>query len=426
MRYLYIVLSYLLMPFILIRLLWKSIKTPAYIERFQERFGFFEKKMKRCMWIHAVSVGETIASTPLINACLRLYPDLPIVLTSTTPTGYARAKALFGDKVVCGYMPYDLPGSIHRFLNRVNPCMAIFIETELWPNLLHICRKRNIPTFLANARLSERSAAAYRGLGPLTKEMFGNLTRIAAQAEPDANRFIQLGARKNAVSVCGSLKFDISIPADVFEQGKKLREVLGENRLVWIAASTHQGEEELVLKAYAKLRYQLPKMLLILVPRHPERFRAVESLCKKFDFSIASRSKNEPVLESTQIYLGDTMGEMMLMYAAADFAFVGGSLVKVGGHNLLEPAGLGKAVISGAFLFNFLTIAKELESHKALFIAHDYNELATYVEKLFRDSKLREEMGFRGRNVVEKNRGSLDKHLLILQELMPVTLQDAR
>ena len=271
--------------------------------------------------------------------------------------------------LICGYMPYDLPDSVHRFLNRINPCIAIFIETELWPNLLHICHKRNIPTFLANARLSERSAAAYRGLGPTAREMFANLTWIAAQAEPDANRFIQLGAAKNAVFICGSLKFDVSIPTDIFEQGKQLRETLGTNRLVWIAASTHQGEEELVLKAYAKLRYQLPKMLLILVPRHPERFRTVEALCKKFDFSVVVRSKNEPVLESTQIYLGDTMGEMMLMYAAADFAFVGGSFVKVGGHNLLEPAGLGKAIISGPFLFNFLTIAKELEIHKALFIA---------------------------------------------------------
>ena len=346
MRYIYIVLSYLMMPFILLRLFWKSIKTPAYIKRFPERFGFFEKKMERCIWIHAVSVGETIAAAPLIKACLNLYPHLPIVLTSTTPTGYERAKAIFGkSNIVFGYLPYDLPGSVQRFLNRINPCIAIFIETELWPNLLHACRKRNIPSFLANARLSERSAAAYQKLGSLTRQMFANLSHIAAQAQPDANRFIQLGASKNSVSVCGNLKFDVSIPENILEKGKQLRETLGENRLVWIAASTHQGEEELVLKAYAKLRHQLPKLLLILVPRHPERFRSVEALCKKFDFSVAARSRKEPILDTTQIYLGDTMGEMMMMYAASDFAFVGGSFVKVGGHKLLEPAAVGKAAI---------------------------------------------------------------------------------
>jgi 3-deoxy-D-manno-octulosonic-acid transferase len=419
LRYLYIFLSYLLMPLILIRLFWKSIKTPSYIERLQERFGFFENPVDKCIWIHAVSVGETIAATPLIRACLKIYPDLPIVLTSTTPTGYAQAKMLFSAKEVkCGYMPYDLPGSIHRFLNRINPHIAIFMETELWPNILHTCRKRNIPSLLANARLSERSAKAYRGLGPLAREMFASLTHIAAQAEPDALRFIQLGAATKHVSICGNLKFDMPVPNHIYEQSKLLREALGENRPIWIAGSTHEGEEELMLKCYAKLRYQLPKLLLILVPRHPERFRSVESLCKKFNFSIVSRSSGEPILDTTQIYLGDTMGELMLLYSAADLAFVGGSFVKVGGHNLLEPAALGKAVLSGPFLFNFLTISKELSNNKALLIAKDYNQLATQITQLFGDPKLREEMGKRGFEVVQKNRGSLEKHLSLLHALI--------
>jgi len=410
------------MPFILLRLFWKSIKTPVYIERLQERFGFFEKKTDRCIWIHAVSVGETLAAVPLIKACLKLYPHLPIILTSTTPTGYERAKAVFNNTVICGYMPYDLPGSIRRFLNRTNPCIAIFIETELWPNLLHACRKRNIPSFLANARLSERSATAYQRLGSLTREMFASLSKVAAQAEPDANRFIRLGAVKNSVSICGNLKFDMSLPKNILEEGKQLRKFLGEDRLVWIAASTHQGEEELILKAYAKLRHQLPKMLLILVPRHPERFKTVEALCKKFDFSVVTRSSGEAVVDSTQIYLGDTMGEMMLMYAACDFAFIGGSLIdKIGGHNLLEPAALGKATISGPFLFNFLTIAKEFSENNALLIVNDYSQLSACVEKLFNEPKLRQEMGARGHAIVEKNRGSLDNHLNILQTLIPDT-----
>ena len=422
MRYLYIILSYLLMPFILIRLFWKSIKAPTYIERLQERFGFFENQVDTCIWIHAVSVGETIAATPLIKSCLSLYPHLPIVLTSTTPTGYAQAKMLFsGTKIRCGYMPYDLPGSINRFLNRVNPQIAIFMETELWPNLLHTCRKRKIPSLLANARLSERSAKAYRGLGPLARQMFASLTHIAAQAEPDALRLTQLGAAMKQVTVCGNLKFDMSVPDQIHEQGKLLRKTLGEHRPTWIAGSTHEDEEALILKCYAKLRYQFPKLLLILVPRHPERFRSVELLCKKFNFSIVSRSSGEAVLDTTQIYLGDTMGELMLLYAAADLAFVGGSLVKIGGHNLLEPAALGKAVLSGPFLFNFLTIAKELANNKALLVAKDYNQLTTHMTKLFSDSKLREEIGKRGLEVVQKNRGALEKHLKILKILLPMT-----
>jgi 3-deoxy-D-manno-octulosonic-acid transferase len=418
LRYFYIILSYLLMPFVLLRLLWKSIKTPVYLERLKERFGFFEKKMDQCIWIHAVSVGETVAVAPLIKACLQLYPTLPIVLTSTTPTGYERAKALYKNTVVTGYMPYDLPGGVRRFLNRINPRIAIFMETELWPNLLHTCRKRNIPTFLVNARLSERSARGYRGLGSLGRQMFADLSLIAAQAEPDAKRFIQLGAPKDLVIVCGNLKFDMALPEDIFKKGEQLRLMLGKDRPVWIAASTHQGEEELILKAYAKVRYQWPKMLLILVPRHPERFQPVEALCQKFNFSVVTRSSGAPVAETTQVYLGDTMGELMLLYAAADFAFVGGSFVKVGGHNLLEPAGLSKATISGPFLFNFLTIAKDLSENKALLIAKDYDQLSTYVNELFNNSSSREEMGERGRAVVEKNRGSLDKHVHLLKKLI--------
>lgn len=408
------------MPFIIIRLLWKSIKLPSYRERLQERFGFFEHRVNQCIWIHAVSVGETIAAVPLIKACLKQYPHIPIVLTSTTPTGYAQAKTLFSNQlqIVCGYMPYDLPGSIRRFFKRINPKIAIFMETELWPNILHTCKKRQIPSLLANARLSERSAKAYRGLGPLAREMFSSLTHIAAQAEPDAVRFIQLSAKPNHVTVCGNLKFDTTIPDNLQEQGKLLRKTLGENRPVWIAGSTHQGEEELILKCYAKLRYQFPKLLIILVPRHPERFQTVESLCKKFDFSVVTRSSKQPILETTHIYLGDTMGELLLLYAAADFAFVGGSLVKVGGHNLLEPAGLEKAVISGTFLFNFFTIAQELTKHQALLIAKDYNQLTEYVTKLFNEPDLRQGMGKRGFEVVQKNRGALQKHMQILKTLI--------
>lgn len=408
------------MPFILIRLFWKSIKSPEYRERLQERFGFFEKALPQCIWIHAVSVGETVAVTPLVKACLRLYPHLPLVLTSTTATGYVRATTIFKDTgVICGYMPYDLPGSVRRFLNKINPCVAIFMETELWPNILHACRARNIPTFLVNARLSERSAKGYRGLGSLGRQMFANLSLIGAQTEPDAKRFVQLGAAKDSVVVCGNLKFDVPFPPDIVERGEELRRTFGQNRPTWIAASTHPGEEELILKAYAKIRYQIPHILLILVPRHPERFRSVEALCKKFGFSVVSRTSGKPILETTQIYLGDTMGELMLFYAASDFAFIGGSFVEVGGHNLLEPAALGKATISGPFIFNFLMIAKELSSNRALLIAKDYNALSTYVGELFSDPARCHAMGDRGRSVVEKNRGALNNYLNLLTKFIP-------
>lgn len=418
MRYVYIILSYLIMPFIVIRLIWKSFKTPSYIERLGERFGFFKESTACCIWIHAVSVGETIAAEPLVRSCLNDYPHLPILFTSTTPTGYQLARKTFGNQVLYRYMPYDLPGTIKRFLIRVNPCIVIFIETELWPNLLHACRQRKIPTFLANARLSEQSAKAYRGLGSITREMFDNLNQIAAQAESDAKRFIQLGANKACVSVCGNLKYDMVIPQDILQQGRQLREILGEKRAIWIAASTHPGEEELMLKVYAKLRYQIPNLLLILVPRHPERFSVVEQLCKTFNFSIALRSRVDVILPTTQIYLGDTMGELLLLYAASDFAFVGGSLTKVGGHNLLEPALLSKAVISGPFLFNFSAISDELKANHALLIVNDANELTEGVLKLFHDPNLCEQMGINGRKVVERNRGALAKQLTILKKLM--------
>ena len=419
MRYLYSLTFYLLFPMILLRLWWKGLKVPAYRQRLKERLGFFPTLPEPgCIWIHAVSLGEMIIAIPIINALKKRYPHLKFLITTMTVTGSGLASKQVNDELSHVYVPYDLPGVVQRFLNRVQPRMLIIMETELWPNLLHYTASRKIPILLANARLSERSARGYRFIPALTRQMLLNINLIAAQTKEDAERFNRLGADSKRVAVVGNVKFDTPVPMELVEQGYALRRSWMGSRPTVIAASTHAGEEEKILKAFSELIKTFPEALLILVPRHPERFEEVALLCKKCGYSVVRRSENQPCNMETQVFLGDSLGELFLYYAASDVAFVGGSLVPIGGHNLLEPAALGLPIISGPHIFNFARISKLLQEADALVWVDDEKSLAKIWSELLSDEFRRTEMGKRGMGVLEGNRGALQRHLDSIAELL--------
>jgi 3-deoxy-D-manno-octulosonic-acid transferase len=406
MRLLYTGLLYLILPLALLRLYWRGRHDAGHRRRWRERLGFFPPLPSGCLWVHAVSLGETRAALPLIRALLERYPDLPLLVTTTTLTGSRQVREALGERVLHVYAPYDLPGAVRRFLRQTRPRLAVIMETELWPNLLRQCAVAGIPTMIANARLSERSARGYARIRRLTASMLRDVTLIAAQAEADADRFRALGAPR--VAVTGNLKYDLSLPDDLPERGWQLRrELLGEERRVWIAASTHAGEDEPILAALALLRPRWPELLLLLVPRHPERFDGVAALCRQQGCKLVRRSEQRACAPDTAVFLGDTMGELLLFYAAADLAFVGGSLVDTGGHNVLEPALLGLPVLFGPHMFNFTEASQRLLEAEAAWQVTDAAALATAVDRLLADPELRRAVGQRGRAVVERHRGAL-------------------
>lgn len=410
MRYLYTFLFYLALPFIFLRLWWRSLRQPAYRQRIRERLGFYPQKLEKSIWVHAVSVGEVIAAIPLIKALNSRYPHMPMVVTTMTPTGAERVKIALGDRVIHAYIPYDLPSAVQRFINHMHPVIAIIMETELWPNLLAVSRKNNIPICLVNARLSEKSAKGYHRIAPLAQEMLRHLDLIAAHGQADANRFIALGAPKERMVVTGNIKFDIELPAELATKSMALREMLGKERFIWIAASTHEGEEEIILAAHKKIRELNPSALLILVPRHPDRFDAIAKLVEQ-SFNSSRRSMQQTCTQETAVYLGDTMGELLLLYGAADVAFVAGSLIPRGGHNMLEPGALGKPIITGTHLFNFAEISELFVSANALIKVLDANSLATQLVLLMQQPEERKQMGARALKVVAANRGALAKQV---------------
>ncbi|EKD70008.1 MAG: hypothetical protein ACD_46C00676G0004 [uncultured bacterium] len=417
MRYFYSFLLYLAVPFILLRLLWRSRQQPDYRVRLAERFGFYTQKVDRSIWVHTVSVGEIIAAIPLIKALQQQYPALPIIVTTMTPTGSARVKSEFGNSVTHVYLPYDLSGAVDRFLRAFRPIIAIILETEMWPNLLAACEKQNIPVCLMNARLSEKSARGYRLIAPLTRQMLQQMTMIAAQAAADAARFIHLGAAKERVSVTGNIKFDLTLPNNLAEQSAVLREQLGKEKFIWIAASTHSGEEEIILAAHKKIRVQHPESLLILVPRHIDRFDAVAKLCER-EFLLKRRSLAQVCDDQTSVYLADTMGELPLMYAVSDVAFVGGSLIPHGGHNILEPAALAKPIITGPHLFNFADINHLFVDADAFIKVNDNVSLAAAIILLIKNIDARNELGLRALEVIDANRGALQKQLHLINQVL--------
>jgi len=419
-RCLYTLFFYLLLPLIFLRLAWRAWRAPAYARRIAERFAFALPPLKSGgIWVHAVSVGESIAAAPMVRSLQALYPDLPITVTCMTPTGSERIQALFGDSVQHCYMPYDLPWVAQRFLDRLQPRLAVVMETELWPNHIHQCWRRGIPVALANARLSERSARGYARFARLTAPMLAELGLIAAQTPAEAERFLALGARAESVEVTGSIKYDLSIDAQMPELAADLRrQWAAELRPVWIAASTHAGEDEIVLAAHRQLLQRFPDALLILVPRHPERFGNVFELCQRAGLLTCRRSLQQPVEAATQVLLGDTMGELLFLYALADIAFVGGSLVPNGGHNLLEPAALGKPVLSGPNLFNFLEISAQLRNAGALGEVHDADTLADMVDRLWQAPAEAARMREAGQEVMTRNQGALQRLLDGLARLL--------
>jgi 3-deoxy-D-manno-octulosonic-acid transferase len=421
-RTLYTLLFHLGLPLVAIRLWLRARKAPAYARRIGERFALNLPVLQPGgIWVHAVSVGESIAAAPMIRELLKRYPQLPITVTCMTPTGSERIQALFANepRIQHCYLPYDLPWAAARFLDRVKPRLGVIMETELWPNHIHQCAKRGIPVALANARLSARSAKGYARFAGLTRPMLEEMSLIAVQTEAEAERFRLLGARPECVEVTGSIKFDLSIDPQLLVKARALREQWqAQERPVWIAASTHEGEDEIVLSAHRQLLASYPNGLLILVPRHPERFNSVFQLCQREGFATVRRSSGEPVAAQTQVLLGDTMGELLFLYALADSAFVGGSLVPNGGHNLLEPAALAKPVLSGPHLFNFLEIAAKLREAAALEEVEDAQGLALAVQRLFELPQDAQRMAEAGLKVMQLNQGALQRLLDGLARLM--------
>lgn len=419
MRFAYNVLIYLLAaPVALAMHFWRGLRDPSYRERIGERFGFGAAIPGRPIWIHAVSVGEVQAAAPLVRRLLETRPGQALVLTTVTPTGAARARQLYRDRVHLCYVPFDLPGSVRRFFDRVQPRLAMVLETELWPNLYAECGRRKVPLVLASARLSPRSVGRYRRLVPLFREVLSHGIVIGAQSEADAGRFRSIGAAPERTHVTGNIKFDFEPPPDVEARGLAWRRQNAAHRPVWIAGSTHEGEEELVLDAHRRVLGRFPDALLILVPRHPHRFDAVRELLAKRGEAFLCRSSGEPVTTTVKILLGDTMGELMMFYAAADAAFVAGSLVPIGGHNLLEPASLGRPVLTGPHNFNSQEIADQFIEAGAARVVAGARELADGVMTLLDNAPLRIRMGEAGRAVLDANRGAIDRLLALVDPLL--------
>lgn len=422
MRFLYTCFFYLLLPIVLLRLLWRSFAAPAYAKRWAERFGFFPalKTNKKVVWLHTVSVGEFLGALPLIR---RLLADtrLQLVVTTTTPTGSERVRATLGDAVFHVYAPYDLPDALWRFLRRVKPSLLLVMETELWPNTLVACKKAGVSSVLINARLSEKSARGYARFSGLTRPMLQNLSCAAIQNNSDGERFINLGLPKSSAKITGNIKFDLTLSDDVLLKAEHLKAELSQQgmRPVLIAASTHQGEDEVILRAFTLMRASnnplVKNTLLILVPRHPERFERVGQLCESRGFVIARRSKGDASGQA-DILLGDTMGELLLMFGASDIAFVGGSFVPNGGHNFVEPAVWQLPLLSGESVFNFAEVSRLLIDAGALCLVNSAEALAAECELLIADPELRQQRGEAALQVANNNRGALDKTLAIIAD----------
>ena len=417
MRLVYGVLTRVAAPAVFAATLVRAAKDPAYRTHLGERFGLGRRLAMPSIWLHAVSVGEVSAAAALVRALHARHPDVPLVLTTATPTGRAQAATLFGADVEVRFLPYDTAGSVRRFLARIRPLAAIIMETELWPNLLHECGRRGVPVVFASARLAARSVPRYRRFGTLFSAGLRNAW-VAAQSSADADRFIALGADPARTRVVGNLKFDMRLGEAVAENGRELRRRYLGARPVWTAGSTHEGEEEMVLGAHAALERAVRGALLVLVPRHPQRFEGVAALLERRGLVFDRRGRSETVRPEAQVLLLDTMGELTAFYAASDVAFVGGSLVPVGGHNLLEPAALGVPVITGPHTQNGPEIARLLiEAGGALEVA-DSTALADAAGRLLADPALRERMGESARSFVEAHRGSLARLLALIEPLL--------
>ncbi|EHW0693066.1 lipid IV(A) 3-deoxy-D-manno-octulosonic acid transferase [Vibrio parahaemolyticus] len=418
-RIIYTALLALASPFLLLGLYKSKPNKPKFGGRWKEHFGITPqlKTHQRPIWIHAVSVGESIAATPLIKELKQQYPEQPIVVTTTTSTG-AEQIAKLGDLVEHRYMPIDFGFAVKSFLKAIQPKKMLIIETELWPNTLNVVKQANIPITVVNARLSEKSCQNYEKVQWLFNQLHPCLTQVLCQTDSDAERFERLGVNKEKLSVTGSIKFDIQISDHVKQQSKALRAQLGKDRPVWIAASTHKGEDEQILEAHKQILESHPNALLILVPRHPERFDDVFALCKKQGFETVRRTEKQPAENTTQIYLGDTMGEMLVLIGAADICFMGGSLIgdKVGGHNVLEPAALGIPVITGPSYYNFQDLVDTMQREDCITLIYNARDLATSITLLMQGDYQHRRFRKYITKFVENNTGALKKTLRALKE----------
>ena len=399
------------------RLLWRGIKAPDYRYRWRERFAFYNKSFPQdVIWFHAVSVGEAEALFPLVRHIQKQYPDAKLLITTTTPTGSARVKVVMQDSVAHVYLPYDVPDAINRFMRCFKPKLAVIMETEIWPNLFAGCGKNAIPLYIINARLSEKSSRGYRKISALIHPALAQVSGIATQTQDDANRFIAIGAASEKVNTLGNIKFDVEIPPSTLAQGLQIKADLFEGRFVWLIASTHKDEEALFLELYAEIKQKIPELLLVIVPRHPERFADVKKLCEQFQLTVVMRTTGAKTYTETDVYLVDTMGELKVLYAAADVAFVGGSMVPVGGHNILEAAAVGVSVMFGPHMENFKEIARGVLSHDAAIQCQNKDDLVNTILSLYQQPDYRQSLAEKGKAFVRYNQGAITRICTMLEQ----------
>ncbi len=419
-RWLYSLVFYLATPYLLYRLNARGKLNPAYRERKRERFGLYDREpLSSSIWIHTVSVGELIAAQPLIEQLMQDYPKIPVVVTTMTPTGSDRVIAAFGNRVHHVYLPYDMPNAMVRFLDCFNPLVSVIMETELWPNMIHYSRRRGVPVIVANARMSERSAEGYNKVKFLVRPMLREISVIAAQAIPDGDRFVELGLPSTSLKITGTVKFDLAIDDALKQQAADLRDIWGNERPVFIAASTHEGEDAQVLKAFKYIRSTLGNALLVLVPRHPERFNSVAVLVEQKGWTLARHSLSDAVSADTSVVLGDTMGELLKLLGASDVAFIGGSLEPVGGHNMLEALAMGTPAITGPHVINFQVVADLLTELEVLSTVSTPLGLGQTALSMLLDTDCREKLAAQGLQVVDENRGAMGRLLDIIRGYLP-------
>jgi 3-deoxy-D-manno-octulosonic-acid transferase len=421
LRLLYSLLIRCAVPFAYAGILWRASRDRQYSQGLSERLGFGAALRTPSIWLHAVSLGEMSAAAPLLRALRLRFPGIPLVVTTATPAGRARAAALFEGDADIRFLPYDTPGSVRRFLARTRPLAAIIMETELWPNLLRECERRGIPVLLASARLSAKSVLRYRRFGSLFAGVFSKNLLVAAQSAEDAERFKSIGAAADRTLVVGNVKFDVEADAGILLAGRALRTAYAGARPVWIAGSTHAGEEEQLIDAHAALLGSMPNAVLLLVPRHKDRFAAVAALLAQRAVKFARRSRmangeEAPRLPSdVPVLLVDTIGELATLYASADVAFVGGSLAAVGGHNLLEPAALGLPVLTGPSYFNGKEIALLLLARGAVLEVQSAQDLTAALQRLLAAPEMREQIGSIGKQIIAANRGSVARIIALIE-----------
>lgn len=422
LRGLYSLVIRLALPLSLYYLIWRGLRQSEYFQRWSERFALYRgEPITSCLWLHAVSVGEVNAAVPLVNALRQGYPAERLLITTTTPTGSARVRAIWGDSVCHVYLPYDLPGAVRNFLDHFRPRLALVMETEIWPNLFSALQRRGVPAIIANARLSERSLRAYRPFAPLVRRTMATIDCVAAQSEADAVRYRKLGAPVDRVQVTGNLKYDLPLAGHLPEQARSWRRHWGPQRPVWIAASTHPDEEEAMLQAHRLVLARFPDALLLWAPRHPERFAAVASAAARASLRVATRRGDKLPSAASNVFVIDTLGELLDFYAGADIAFVGGSLQEVGGHNLLEPAALGVPALVGPHTFNFQEITALLLATGAVQRVADADELgARLCEWLLQPEESRRR-GEAGRLRIEMERGALARTLQLVEACLAAT-----